>query len=270
MRKIAMLSASLFALVGAMPAMAQSDASATSTASNGLETVIVTARKVAEDAQTVPISITALSAADLDKLNVRTTADLQSVSPSVTVQPSTFRQDTLDITIRGQRNFDSPSGGGNPGLDFDPATAIYQDGVYYARSVGLTGQMFDMESVDVLKGPQGTLVGRNSTGGAVLFQSRQPTDIYEGYVKLTGGDYDQYGAQGAINIPFSNDLAVRIAISSTGQKGYLANYLYRSGFRLFQPSARHGHAETRQPPFGQMDARQQFQSCGARRYFRGT
>ena len=112
-----MASASLAAVLASVPAFAQSDASST----GGLETVIVTARKVAEDAQTVPISITALSAADLDKLNVHSVADLQAVAPSVTIQPSTFRQDTLDITVRGQRNFDSPSGGGNPALDFDSA-----------------------------------------------------------------------------------------------------------------------------------------------------
>jgi iron complex outermembrane receptor protein len=232
MQKIAILVSGLFVLADAVPVMAQ-----TSDSDSGLETVIVTARKVAENAQTVPISITALSAADLTKLDINTTADLQSVTPSFTIQPSTFRQDTLDITIRGQRNFDSPSGGGNTALDFDPSVAIYQDGVYYARSVGLTGQMFDLDSVDVLKGPQGTLVGRNATGGAILFTSREPTQDFGGYVKVTGGDYAQYGIQGAINIPLTDDLAVRAAISATGQKGYLANYFVDpvSGFSNHQP-----------------------------------
>jgi iron complex outermembrane receptor protein len=234
MRKIAFVAAGVACLAGTTPVLAQSDAGASD---SGLETVIVTARKVSEDAQTVPISITALSAADLAKLDVNTTADLQSVAPSVTIQPSTFRQDTLDITIRGQRNFDSPSGGGNTALDFDPSVAIYQDGVYYARSIGLTGQMFDMDSVDILKGPQGTLVGRNATGGAILFASRQPTDDFGGYMKVTGGDYDQYGLQGAINIPLADDLWVRASISATGQKGYLANYFTDpvSGYSNHQP-----------------------------------
>ena len=77
-------------------------------------------------------------------------------------QPTAFRQDTLNVTIRGQRNFDSPSGGGNPGLAFDTASAVYKDGVYYARAVGLGGSLFDIDSLEVLKGPQGTLVGRNT------------------------------------------------------------------------------------------------------------
>ena len=218
MRKTILLLTTILASAEIAPALAQS------TDSNGFETVIVTARKIAEDAQTVPISITALTAADLSKLDINTASDLQSVTPSFTVQPSTFRQDTLDITVRGQRNFDSPSGGGNTALDFDPSLAIYQDGVYYARSIGITGQMFDLESVDVLKGPQGTLVGRNSTGGAILMTSREPTQDFGGWVKATGGDYDQYGLQGAINVPLTDDLAVRAAISATGQKGYIANY----------------------------------------------
>ena len=97
-------------------------------------------------------------------------------------QPTAFRQDTLNVTIRGQRNFDSPSGGGNPGLAFDTASAVYKDGVYYARAVGLGGSLFDIDSLEVLKGPQGTLVGRNSTGGAILYETRQPGQEFGGYV----------------------------------------------------------------------------------------
>ena len=114
---------------------------ATDASVTGLETVIVTARKRAEDAQSVPIAITALNQNDLDQLHIETIQDLSSIAPSVTVEPSTFRQDTVNITIRGQRNFDSSGQGGNPGLSFDTATAVYLDGVYYARAFGLTGAL---------------------------------------------------------------------------------------------------------------------------------
>jgi iron complex outermembrane receptor protein len=224
MRNTAMLSASIFALMGAMPAMAQS--SDASTSAIGLETVIVTARKIQENAQTVPISITSYNQSDLDRLGVRTIEDLKYSAPSVYIAPTAFRQDTLNVTIRGQRNFDAPSGGGNPGLGFDTASAIYKDGVYYARAVGLTGSLFDMDNVEVLKGPQGTLVGRNTTGGAILYNSKEPGPDFGGYVRGTLGDYGRAGLQGAINIPLSDTISARVALNVDNQKGYIANYYY--------------------------------------------
>jgi iron complex outermembrane receptor protein len=231
-------------LVTAAPAIGQtapptdSSQGAASASATGLETIIVTARKRSEDAQTVPISITALNQSDLNQLHVQTIQDLGSVAPSVDVEPSTFRQDTLNVTIRGQRNFDSSGQGGNPGLSFDTASAVYVDGVYYARAVGLGGSLFDMSSVDILKGPQGTLVGRNTTGGAVLLESNAPTADMGGYVYALGGDYDQYTLQGAVNIPLSDTLFFRAAFSAQGNKGYIHNYFTdpASGFSNSQPA----------------------------------
>ena len=213
-----------------MPALAQS------TDSNGFETVIVTARKRAEDAQTVPIAINAFDQAQLDTLNIRTVQDLTSVSPSVYVSPTTFRQDTLQVTIRGQRDFDSSSG--QAVMSFDPAAAVYMDGVYLARPVGLTAALFDVDSLEVLKGPQGTLVGRNSTGGAVLYTTREPTDQFGGYVRVTGGDYGRGELQTAINIPLTDHLFFRAAADISQQKGYLTNYYVdpASGYRNSQPA----------------------------------
>ena len=214
------------------PAWAQADATADTagtapkTQAGGLEKIVVTARKREEDEQVVPISITALSQADLDKLSVKTLEDLKYVSPSVYIAPTAFRQDTLNITIRGQRNFDAPSGGGNPGLAFDTASAVYKDGVYYARAVGLTGSLFDLDNIAVLKGPQGTLVGRNTTGGAVLYKSRDPGPDFGGYVQATVGDYGRAGLQGAVNIPLDDTLSLRVALNSENQKGYIANYFF--------------------------------------------
>ena len=139
----ALLATTSLAMAGSLlasPAFAQASASSDTSGTaprtqatadgQGLEKVVVTARKREEDQQVVPISITALSQADLDKLSVKTIEDLKYVSPSVYIAPTAFRQDTLNITIRGQRNFDAPSGGGNPGLAFDTASAVYKDGVY--------------------------------------------------------------------------------------------------------------------------------------------
>ena len=221
----AFLATSTLGLGGAAYAQAADDTQGTAprTTASGFESVTVTARKRAEDEQAVPISITALSQSDLDKLNVRTIEDLKYVSPSVYIAPTSFRQDTLNITIRGQRNFDAPSGGGNPGLAFDTASAVYKDGVYYARAVGLGGSLFDLENVQVLKGPQGTLVGRNSTGGAILYQSREPGSEFGGFAQASVGDYARFGLQGAINLPLTDTLFLRVALNSENQKGYIAN-----------------------------------------------
>ena len=151
------LMATAFALAAATPAAGQ--AQETSSATSGFEEITITARKREETLQSVPLAITAFTQEDLIAQNVVTLGDLRYVAPGLTVQPDTFRQDTLNITIRGQRNFPSD------GIQFDTATAVYVDGIYYARTQGLTATLFDIQDLEVLKGPQGTLVGRNSKIG---------------------------------------------------------------------------------------------------------
>src|SRR5688572_23457925 len=189
-----------------------------------LDTVIVTARKREEAEQTVPISISSYSQADLDRLNVSTIEDLRFLAPSVYIAPTTFRQDTLNVTIRGQRDFDSSSG--QSVMSFDPAAAVYMDGVYLARPVGLTGGLFDIERVEVLKGPQGTLVGRNTTGGAILYRTREPGDQFGGYLKVTAGDYGRAELQGAVNIPLTDTLSFRAAGQISQRRGYITNLYF--------------------------------------------
>ena len=184
------------------------------------EEVVVTARKREENIQAVPISITAFTAEDLERNNVKTLADLRLVTPSVQVQPDTFRQDTINITVRGLRNFP------RSGIQFDTATAVYINGLYYARTSGLTAALIDVDSVQVLKGPQGTLVGRNATGGAVLYTTREPEDKFGGYVTLTAGDYGRYETQAVVNVPLGEKLAMRAAYSYSETAGYLKNIYF--------------------------------------------
>jgi iron complex outermembrane receptor protein len=196
------------------------------------ETLVVTARKREEMAQTVPISISAYGQNDIDRLNIDNVGDLRYSAPSVYVAQSTFRADTINVTIRGQRNFDST------GLQFDTAAALYVDGVYYARPVGLNGTLFDVDTVQVLKGPQGTLVGRNTTGGAILYETRKPTDTFGGYLNATLGDYDRHEIEGAINIPLGDKLAFRAAGAWNEVDGYIRNYFFdpASGYTNTTPA----------------------------------
>ncbi|RYG38037.1 MAG: TonB-dependent receptor [Burkholderiales bacterium] len=195
------------------------------------DTVVVTARKRDESAQSVPISVDVFDDSAVERLGVQTLEDLRYSSPSVYAAPSTFRQDTLNITIRGQQNFPST------GLQFDTSAAVYADGVYYARPVGLTGALFDIADVQVLKGPQGTLVGRNATGGAILYRTREPSSVFEGYGKVTIGDYGRREFQGAVNVPLTDTLAMRAALSASSQDGYVDNYFLdpASGYRNTTP-----------------------------------
>lgn len=204
-------------------AMAQSESAQVAQRSSealGFEEIIVTARKRVENIQIVPIAITAFSSQDLESRNVRSLGDLRFVTPSLSVQPDTFRQDTINITLRGLRNFPSN------GIQFDTAAAIYTNGVYISRAQGLTGTLFDVESVQVLKGPQGTLVGRNAAGGAVLYTTREPQEEFGGYVTLTGGEYGRYELQGVINVPLTDKIFARAGYSYAETKGYLRNIFF--------------------------------------------
>ncbi len=196
------------------------DAPAASSGNSPLEEIVVTARKRAELAQEVPISMNVLTQADLDAKGIRTLQDIRYVSPSVYIQADQFQQDTVNITIRGLRNYPSN------GIQFDTSTAVYIDGVYIARTQGLAANLFDINDIEVLKGPQGTLVGRNSTGGAILYRTREPDHEFGGYIEATGGDYDERRLDGAINIPLTDQLWVRTAASYENRGGYLEN-LYR-------------------------------------------
>lgn len=194
---------------------------------NTIDEIVVTARRREELIQAVPIAINAYTQADLDKQGVEVIEDLRFVAPSVYIQTDVYQQNTVNVTIRGQRNFAS-NGIGN-GVQFDTSTAIYLNGIYLARTQGLTGALFDVETVQVLKGPQGTLVGRNATGGAILYATREPEFRYGGWAEATGGSYGRRELQGAVNVPFTETIAARAAISFTEHDGWLKN-IYQDPF----------------------------------------
>jgi iron complex outermembrane receptor protein len=199
--------------------------------SSAFNDLVVTARKRDEAAQSVPISIDVFDQGAVDRLGIQTFEDLRYSAPSVYIAPSTFRQDTLNITIRGQQNFQST------GLQFDTSAAVYVDGVYYARPIGLTGSLFDIADLQVAKGPQGTLVGRNSTGGAILYDTRQPGSTFGGYLRGTLGDYGRRDLEGAINVPLTDTLFARGSLSLSRRRGYVKNYFSdpASGYRNDTP-----------------------------------
>ena len=182
--------------------------------------IVVTARRTEERLQDVPISISVFNQEQISNRNIVSGADLATYTPSLSSN-SRYGAETATFAIRGftQESFTSPS------------VAIYFADVIGPRAQGGTpggngagvGQFFDLQNVQVLKGPQGTLFGRNTTGGAVLITPQRPTDRLEGYVEGSYGNYDMYRLQGVINIPLSDTFKVRAGFDRMKQDGYLKN-----------------------------------------------
>lgn len=185
--------------------------------------IVVTARRTEERLQDVPISISVFNQEQISNRNIVSGADLAIYTPSLSSN-SRYGEETATFAIRGftQESFTSPS------------VAIYFADVIGPRAQGGTpggngagvGQFFDLQNVQVLKGPQGTLFGRNTTGGAVLITPQRPTNNLEGYLEGSYGNYDMYRLQGVINIPLSDTFKVRAGFDRMKRDGYLKN---RSG-----------------------------------------
>ena len=171
-----------------LPAMAQD---APREAASALEEVIVTAQKREESAQDVPISLTALDAAQIEKTYSRDIQDVENLVPNVIIDP-TLGNGTASISIRGFQLNDVEK-------SFDPAVAVYLDGIYLANTTGALLQMYDAEAVEVLRGPQGTLFGRNTIGGLINIRRAAPTGEFGGKVALNFGRFSQLDARAVIN-----------------------------------------------------------------------
>lgn len=164
----------------------------------------MTARRREESLQDVPIAISAVSGADLAAANVVQVQDVQQKVPGLTIQASSFGSNVLQLSIRGQRQFD-------PYITKDPAVAVYFADVVQNRPQGLNAALYDIASVQVLKGPQGTLFGRNTTGGAMIITPEAPSPDFEGYVVGSYGNYDARRLEGAVNLPLSDWAQLRVA-----------------------------------------------------------
>lgn len=208
----AMCSAASLAI--AFPAIAQEAQNQTGIASNE---IIVTAQRREERAQDVPVVITAISSAKLEQLDINEPQDLYGMAPSLVVgNQGQATRDVQSFSIRGQ----------STGFLSSPAVAQYLAEVPLAASVSLNlqgapGLFFDLENVQILAGAQGTLFGRNTTGGAVLFVPRKPVNQVEGYIQGSAGNLNMYGFEGAINIPVIDDkLMIRAAGAFMDRDGF--------------------------------------------------
>jgi iron complex outermembrane receptor protein len=195
--------------------LAQTTHAAEAQAAVELETVLVTARRTEEKLQDVPVAVTALSADALIEQHITSQTDLQFATPGLTVR-QTGSSDQLNYAIRGQ-SIDAFSFA-------SPAVVAYFNEVQVGGVANTS--FFDLASIQVLKGPQGTLFGRNATGGAVLYGARKPTDTLGGYARVGAGNYSNKEFEGALNLPLGEGFAVRVAGRVQKRDGFQHNLLY--------------------------------------------
>ncbi len=185
-----------------------------------LEEVIVTARRTEESAQEIPISMTVFTQEALDQRNVISAADLVKYTPSLNVN-TRFGTDQASFAIRGFTQE----------LRTTASVAVYFADVVAPRGGGSItsgdgsgpGAFFDLQNVQVLKGPQGTLFGRNTTGGAIQLVPQEPTNALEGYLEYSAGNRDMQRLQGVLNVPVTDGVRARFGVDTMQRDGYMKN-----------------------------------------------
>lgn len=183
-----------------------------------LDTVMVTARKREETLQDVPVAVTAFTADALDKMGVEDISDLDAEVPNLTIYAARGSSSTVTAYIRG-------IGQSDPLWGVDPGVGIYLDDVYIARPQGALLDVFDVQRVEVLRGPQGTLYGKNTIGGAIKYVSRGLPTGLDGFASVTAGSHGKLDVKAAIggSLAGNDALRGRISVASLNSDGYGEN-----------------------------------------------
>lgn len=191
------------------PAIAEDD--------GGLGAIIVTARRQFENLQRVPLAVTVLSGDDLTKRSIKTLIDVEQGVPNLHLWSPGAYSSALIYVLRGQTNAEIlPTQ--------DAAVGVYVDDIVWNRPIGVNGGLYDTSSIQVLRGPQGTLFGRNTTGGAIVIETNDPTfEGVSGWATLGYGSNDAKTARGALNLPASDKIAFRIAGTIARSDGMYRN-----------------------------------------------
>lgn len=181
------------------------------------DVLTVTARRREETAQSTPVSLTALSGEGLEARGITDISEIESLTPNLTYQNSPGAggaSNVATVYLRGvgQRDFLGT---------IDNAVGFYIDDVYYGRALGGVVELLDVERVEVLRGPQGTLFGRNNVGGAIKLHSRTPGDVAGGYVDATYGTDNLYAIKASIDTPLGDNLLTNFSALASGQDGYV-------------------------------------------------
>ncbi|MGH8137126.1 MAG: TonB-dependent receptor [Steroidobacteraceae bacterium] len=214
------LAAAIGLSLSAATANAQSNAASASEPAGGLAEVTVSAERYGATVQTTPVAVTALTADVLTDRKVTSVQDVSAQIPGIVITPSTGSSNSARIVLRG-------AGQEQGGINFDPAVGIYIDGVYQPRINGAFFDFFDIQSLEVLRGPQGTLYGRNTSGGAIKIETLRPSDTWTGSGEIAAGEWDTHDAKAYVSGPLlPNTLAFSVSGVTRNRDGFFDDPFY--------------------------------------------
>jgi len=183
--------------------------------SGALEEIVVTVQRRAENLQTTAVAVSAFSGEALEQHRIEDLTELHELTPSLDFRVSVNQPNQPLAIIRG-------IGAGESELGLQPAVAFYYDGIYASGSTGaaIAGGLLDIDRIEVLRGPQGTLFGRNATGGAINIISKAPTNDFEAVVQAGAGNFGEYDLGGVLNLPISAGDSFRLVVQDIQSNGY--------------------------------------------------
>lgn len=229
------LGTAIVAIAAASPAFAQDTAPPASadeaaTAANpapdsgaATQNITVTARRTSESLQRVPAAVSAFNARALDRLQAQDPVGLQGAVPNLNIVQGRGSSNATNIFIRGVGQPDALQ-------TFDPAVGVYVDGVYFSRIRGTQFDLLDLDRVEVLRGPQGTLYGKNTIGGALSFVTRRPGNDLRADLSATYGNYNELDLRGAISGPIANGVSIGIAALHSQHDDYVQDRVLDRGY----------------------------------------
>jgi iron complex outermembrane recepter protein len=203
-------------------ATAQADPNAQDSG-NANQNIVVTARRTSESVQHVPAAVSAFNARALDRIQAQDPTGLAGAVPNLNIVQGRGSSNATNIFIRGIGQPDALQ-------TFDPGVGVYVDGVYYSRIRGTQFDLLDLARVEVLRGPQGTLYGKNTIGGALSFVTRRPGDTFRGEVMATYGSYNEFDVRGAVSGPIANGVSVGLAALHAQHDDYVQDAVLDRGY----------------------------------------
>ena len=208
-------------LCAALPVVAEDEKSEAAKAGSEqaatMETITVTARRREETLQEVPIAVTAFTEAALERMNVQDMGDLDAQVPNLTVYAARGSNSTVTAYIRGV-------GQSDPLWGVDPGVGVYLDDVYLARPQGALLDVIDIDRVEVLRGPQGTLYGKNTIGGAIKYVTKPLLPEFSSSTTVAVGTHSQLDLKTSLNLPLGSDAVVgRVSLASLNRDGFGEN-----------------------------------------------